>query len=126
MISPAWIAQLAVGQLRAADGFVHGAENTAESFVQCAITGNMYNPYDPIRSDRRSEPLTIDGHAGWLIETDITVDRPRSCHFPGDRTVFIVVADGRRLGPVLRGGADRRRGARHACWPRPYASLRAS
>ncbi len=55
---PGWIAQLAVGQLRAADGFVHGAESTAESFVQCAITGNMYNPYDPTRTDRRSEPLT--------------------------------------------------------------------
>lgn len=90
---PGWIAQLAVGQLRGADGFVHGAENTAESFVQCAITGNMYNPYDPTRTDRRSEPLTVDGHAGWVIETDITVTTP-GLPFPGDRAVFIVIADG--------------------------------
>jgi hypothetical protein len=90
---PGWIAQLAVGQLRAADGFVHGAESTAESFVQCAITGNMYNPYDPTRTDRRSEPLSINGHAGWVIETDITVTTA-GLPFPGDRTVFIVVSDG--------------------------------
>ena len=94
---PGWIAQLAVGQLRAADGFVHGAQNTAESFVQCAITGNMYNPYDPTRRDRRSEPLTIDGHPGWVIETDITVTTA-GLPFPGDRTVFIVVADGNDWG----------------------------
>ena len=94
---PGWIAQLAVGQLRATDGFVQGAENTAQSFVECAITGNMYNPYDPTRNDRRSEPLTVDGRAGWVIETDITVTTP-GLPFAGDRTVFIVIADGEDWG----------------------------
>ena len=73
---PAWIAQLAVGQLRGKDGFVHDARNTVESLVQCVITGNMYSPYVPTRTDIRSESLSIDGRSGWLIESEITVDRP--------------------------------------------------
>ena len=54
-VTPMWIAQLAVGQLRASDGFVHDPRNTAESFVQCALTGEIYKPYAPARTDRRSE-----------------------------------------------------------------------
>jgi hypothetical protein len=91
--TPAWIAQLAVGRLRAADGFVHGARNTAQSVVQCAISSALYDPYEPSRADRRSHPITIDGRNGWLIETDITVADP-DLDFPGDRAIFIVVADG--------------------------------
>ena len=87
--TPSWIAQLAVGQLRASDGFVHGPENTAESFVQCVLSGDMYRPHTPVRIDRRSEAITIDGREGWLIEADITVTAP-GLAFPGDRTVFIV------------------------------------
>ncbi len=91
--TPPWIAQLAVGRLRAADGFVNGAQNTAESVVQCAISSSLYDPYQPDRTDRRSQPITIDGRQGWLIETDITVADP-DLDFPGDRAIFIVVADG--------------------------------
>jgi acyl-CoA synthetase (AMP-forming)/AMP-acid ligase II len=40
--NPAWIAQLAVGQLRRKDGFVRDAQNTVESLVQCVIVGNMF------------------------------------------------------------------------------------
>jgi hypothetical protein len=94
---PSWIAQLAVGQLRASDGFVHDPRNTAESVVQCALTGSLYLPYSPTRIDRRSEAVTIDGHAGWLIESDITVTAT-GLAFPGDRTIFIVVRDGKDWG----------------------------
>ena len=95
--APPWIAQLAVGRLRATDGFVHDPRNTAESLVQCTITGAMYNPHSPTRSDRRSEAVTIDGREGWLIETDITVTAP-GLAFPGDRTIFLVVRDGENWG----------------------------
>ena len=95
--NPAWIAQLAVGRLRASDGFVHGAKNTAESVVQCAISSSLYDPYQPSRADRRSQPITIDGRKGWLIETDITVADP-DLDFAGDRAVFVVVADGQDWG----------------------------
>ena len=74
--------------------------------MQCAISSSLYDPYQPDRADRRSQPITIDGRQGWLIETDITVADP-DLDFPGDRAIFIVVADG-GLGHVLRRGADRR------------------
>jgi len=92
--APSWIAQLAVGQLRASNGFVHDPQNTAESFVQCTLTSQMYDPYQPVvRTDRRSEAITVDGREGWLIESDITVTAP-GLAFRGDRTIFVVVRDG--------------------------------
>jgi hypothetical protein len=95
--NPAWIAQLAVGQLRASDGFVHDARNTVESFAQCVVTGRMYGPYVPTRGDIRSESLSIDGRRGWLIESEITVDRP-DLALLGDHVIFIVVGDGKDWG----------------------------
>lgn len=107
--TPWWIAQLAVGQLRASDGFVHDPRNTAESFVQCTLTGDMYRQYGPVRTDRRSKAVTIDGRQGWLIESDITVNAPE-LDFPGDRTIFVVVRDkenwGIFFGAVPIGDAD--------------------
>ena len=92
-----WIAQLAVGQLRGKDGFVNDPRNTVESLVRCIIAGNMYSPYLPTRTDIRSEGLSIDRHSGWLIESEITVDRP-DLAVTGDHTVFIVVRDGKDWG----------------------------
>jgi hypothetical protein len=92
-----WIAQLAVGQLRASDGFVHDARNTVESFAQCVVTGGMYGPHVPTRGDIRSESLSIDGRRGWLIESEITVDRP-DLALLGDHVIFIVVRDGKDWG----------------------------
>jgi hypothetical protein len=95
--NPAWIAQLAVGQLREEDGFVHDARNTVESLARCITTGTMYSPYVPTRSDIRSESLSIDGRPGWLIESEITVDRP-DIALLGDHVIFIVVRDGKDWG----------------------------
>ena len=91
---PPWIAQLAVGQLRGRDGFSNDPRSTMESLMRCVITGNMYSPYLPARTDIRSEGLSIDGHDGWLIESEITVDRP-DIPLAGDHTIFIVVRDGK-------------------------------
>jgi Protein of unknown function (DUF2510) len=95
--NPPWIAQLAVGQLRGKDGFVNDPRNTVESLAQCVITGNMYNPYLPTRTDIRSESLSIDGRSGWLIDTEITVDRP-DLQVKGDHVIFLVVRDGENWG----------------------------
>ena len=95
--NPPWIAQLAVGQLRGKDGFVNDPRNTVESLVRCVTTGIMYSPYLPTRTDIRSESLSIDGHSGWLIEAEITVDRP-DLAVAGDHTIFVVVRDGKDWG----------------------------
>ncbi len=89
---PGWLAQLAVGQLREAEGFRGDARATAERLVQCTVNGSMYLPYGPARHDTRSEEVTISGERGWLIETEISVDQP-DLPFAGDRAVFIVVPD---------------------------------
>jgi Protein of unknown function (DUF2510) len=94
---PPWIAQLAVGQLRRKDGFGNDPRSTVESLMRCVITGNMYSPYLPARTDIRSESLSIDGHDGWLVESEITVDRP-DIAVAGDHTIFIVVRDGKDWG----------------------------
>jgi Protein of unknown function (DUF2510) len=94
---PGWIAQLAVGQLRAKDGFVDDPRNTVENLVRCVIAGEMYSPYLPTRSDIRSESLSINGHRGWLIDSEITVDRP-DLPVAGDHAIFIVVRDGKDWG----------------------------
>jgi hypothetical protein len=107
--TPLWVAQLAVGQLRSSDGFVHDARNTAESVVQCTLTGDLYQPYLPERTDRRSEAVTINGRTGWLIEADINVTAP-GLAFAGDRAIFVVVPDGKNwgmfFGAVPIGDAD--------------------
>jgi uncharacterized protein DUF2510 len=95
--NPPWIAQLAVGQLRGKDGFVNDSRNTVESLAKCVITGNMYSPYLPTRTDIRSESLSIDGRSGWLIESEITVDRP-DLQVKGDHVIFLVVRDGQNWG----------------------------
>ena len=94
---PAWIAQLAVGQLRGKDGYVHDAQNTVESLAQCVVTGSMYSPFVPTRGDIRSESLSINGRNGWLIESEITVDQP-DLALLGDHVIFIVVRDGKDWG----------------------------
>jgi Protein of unknown function (DUF2510) len=95
--NPPWIAQLAVGQLRRKDGFVGDARNTVERMVQCVVIGNMYGPYVATRTDIRSESLGIDGRNGWLIDSEITVDRP-DVQVAGDHVIFIVVRDGKDWG----------------------------
>lgn len=95
--APAWIAQLAVGQLRAESGFVNDARNTAESLMQCLMTGPMYDPYEPTRVNRRSEATTVSGRSSWLIEADVSVAEP-GLAFSGDRVIVVVVPDGDNWG----------------------------
>lgn len=94
---PGWIAQLAVGQLRASDGFDLSAQKAAERVAECSISGDMYMPYNPVRKDLRSEAITISGHSGWLIETDVEVDK-EDLPFAGDRIIFVVVENGEDWG----------------------------
>jgi Protein of unknown function (DUF2510) len=95
--NPGWIAQLAVGQLRAADGFAGNAEGTAQRLVQCVIDGAMYAPYRPSRHDWTSKAVEVSGKPGWIIETDIRVSAP-GLPLLGDSAVFIVVQDGQDWG----------------------------
>ena len=90
---PGWIAQLAVGEVRADDGFGPDTRNAAEIVVECAVTSQLYAPFQASRHDLRSEAVTVDGRKGWLIETNVLVD-VEDLPFRGDHSVFILVPDG--------------------------------
>lgn len=92
-----WIAQLAVGQLQGPQAFDGTARETVDALIQCLVTSDMYNDVSPERTDLRSEAITISGKKGWLIETNIIVDKP-GLEFAGDHTIFVVVKDGDHWG----------------------------
>jgi hypothetical protein len=94
--NPGWIAQLAVGRLLRSDGYP-SARQAAEELVECTVTGLMYQPYQPDRADRQSKAVTVSGHRGWLIDTEIRVVSP-GLALAGDHAVFIVVQDGENWG----------------------------
>ena len=94
--TPGWIAQLAVGQLRA-DDFGRMARTTAEKVAECTVTGDLYRTYSGANDDLRSEAITIDDRNGWLIESDIRVTQP-GLKFAGDHVIIVVVRDGENWG----------------------------
>ena len=67
-------------------------QNTAESLLQCLMTGSMYSSFQPSYSYRRSEATTVSGKAAWLVEADVLVTGT-GLPFPGDRVVVVVVPD---------------------------------
>ena len=94
--TPGWIAQLAVGRLRA-DDFGRRARTAAERVAECVVTGDLYRTHSAARTDVRSEPIKIDNRTGWLIESDIRVTEP-GLKFPGDHVILVVVRDGENWG----------------------------
>lgn len=90
---PNWIAQLAVGQLRAADGFDANARDTAEGVAECAISSALWARWGPTAKQLESTAITVSGRRGWKVTVDITVTNP-GLPFAGDRAVFAVVPDG--------------------------------
>ena len=94
--TPGWIAQLAVGQLRA-DDFGRVARTTAEKVAECIVTGDLYRTHGAARPDVRSEAIKIDDRNGWLIESDIRVTEP-GLKFAGDHVILVVVRDGENWG----------------------------
>ncbi len=96
--NPGWIAQLAVGRLAGADGFVHGPRNTAESVLNCIVTSSLYELEDhAIRRDLRSAAITVSGRPGWLVEANISVAKA-GLPFDGDHVIVVVVGDGNDFG----------------------------
>ncbi|MFX4272631.1 DUF2510 domain-containing protein [Propionibacteriaceae bacterium Y1685] len=90
-VAPGWIAQLAVGRLRAADGFTGSPEKVANALAQCTASSELYAPYGQDLRITGTEAITVSGQRGWRINADIRVERgPIS----GDTVVFVVVPDG--------------------------------
>jgi hypothetical protein len=65
-----WVASILVGQLQAGDGFFT-PEQGSQIVVKC-ILGAFYGD-NPVTSDVKvNKAMTIDGHEGWLVESQLS------------------------------------------------------
>ena len=89
---PGWAAMMAAGSLHAADGF-HTAEQSADGMMQCIASSAYYDGFTG-RKNVFSKAVTIDGHQGWALRSQIFVDEPPNLSVPGDTAEVIVVDTG--------------------------------
>jgi hypothetical protein len=90
-MQPSWYAMLAVGALRTADGFKQ-PRRAAEGVMQCTATSDFYDGFTG-RRDLLSQAVTVDGHPGWALRSEIHVVSPMTT-LPGDIVEVIVVDRG--------------------------------
>jgi hypothetical protein len=84
-----WYAMLAAGGLRRADGFKEPRQ-AAEGVMQCSATSDFYVGFTG-RRDLASSAITVGGHPGWAITSEIRVSSSVT-KLPGD-VVEVVVVD---------------------------------
>ena len=63
-----------VGELVAGDGFFE-PEDGAEIVLRC-VTGTFYGNAEVTRDDTLSQAMTVDGHDGWIMESDLSFSIP--------------------------------------------------
>lgn len=88
---PQWLAILAVGSLRTADGFDNPHQST-EGVMQCIASSGYYDNVVS-RKDIASRAVTVDGKPGWDLRSEIRVDQP-GLSVEGDVVDVIVVDAG--------------------------------
>ena len=69
-----WGAAVMVGELVAGDGFF-APKDGAEIVLRC-VTGTFYGNAEVTRHDTKSQAVTVDGHDGWLMESDLSFSIP--------------------------------------------------
>jgi hypothetical protein len=90
-----WVASILVAELQAGDGFFT-PEQGAQIVVKC-ILGAFYGNH-PINSNVKvNEQVTIDGHEGWLVESQLTFDIP-GLEAKGEYLIVAIVSAGNRSG----------------------------
>ena len=69
-----WGAAVMVGELVAGDGFFEPKDG-AEIVLRC-VTGTFYGNAEVTRNDTLSQAMTVDGHDGWIMESDLSFSIP--------------------------------------------------
>ncbi|WP_392508059.1 DUF2510 domain-containing protein [Naumannella halotolerans] len=69
-----WQAGVLIAELAAGDGFF-SPEQGSEIVTEC-IVGSFYGDAEVTRDDQRNEAITIDGHEGWIVESELGFDLP--------------------------------------------------
>nr|WP_269449744.1 DUF2510 domain-containing protein [Auraticoccus cholistanensis] len=86
--SPAWIVSLNVGTMLAGDGFFT-PEQGVHVVMPCLIAEYYFG--EPVqRRDVRDEAIRVDGHAAWVLESELTFDI-EGLDFTSERLVLVVV-----------------------------------
>jgi hypothetical protein len=90
-----WVASIIVGELQAGDGFFT-PEQGSQIVVKC-ILGSFYGN-NPVNSNVKvNEKTTIDGHEGWLVESQLTFDI-EGLETKGELLIVAIVSAGNRSG----------------------------
>ena len=90
-----WVASVLVGELQAGDGF-YTPEQGSQIVVKC-ILGKFYGD-NPVTSDVKvNQATTIDGHEGWLVESQLSFDI-QGLQTKGELLIVAIVSAGDRSG----------------------------
>ncbi len=89
-IVPGWVSNSAVGGLLTSQGFTD-PEQAAYAFLSCYATSSYYRGFTG-RTDLASRPITVDGHPGWYLRSEVRVVYPSDPRIMGD-VVDVVVVD---------------------------------
>jgi len=90
-----WVASILIGELQAGDGF-YTPEQGSQSVVKC-ILGKFYGD-NPVTSDVKvNQATTIDGHEGWLVESQLSFDI-QGLQTKGELLIVAIVSAGDRSG----------------------------
>jgi hypothetical protein len=90
-----WVASVLVGELQAGDGFFT-PEQGSEIVVKC-ILGAFYG-LNEVESDVTvNEATTIDGHEGWLVESELSFDI-EGLRTKGELLIVAIVSTGSTAG----------------------------
>ena len=89
-VVPGWVSNSAVGGLLVSDGFT-SPKQAAYGFLSCYATSSYYQGFTG-RTDTASGAVTIDGHPGWHLRSEVRVIFPTDARITGD-VVDVVVVD---------------------------------
>jgi hypothetical protein len=83
-----WVSSLLLSDLVSGDGFAN-SQTAAETVMKCVL-GLYYGDYQVQRSDISAKAHSVDGHDGWLIESQLSFDIP-GLKAKGERVLLLVV-----------------------------------
>jgi hypothetical protein len=90
-----WVASVLVGELQAGDGFFT-PEQGSQIVVKC-ILGRFYGNAAVDSNVKKNEAITIDGHEGWIVESQLSFDIP-GLKTKGELLIVVIVSAGARSG----------------------------
>ncbi len=90
-----WVASVLVGELQAGDGFFT-PEQGSQIVVKC-ILGKFYGNAEVGSNVKKNEAITIDGHDGWIVESQLSFDIP-GLKTKGELLIVVIVSAGTRSG----------------------------